>query len=183
LRHVIPLHCLGHLRFLELVFAPFADPSRPREGHPALLDWVETLDWAKNKLNLTALTLRIIMARSRQYEPNGSEASLQMTRAQGKGVLVTYNRIIAPLERLGAATDNGLARFYAELEWPWLWTEWVGDKLEEEGGLEWLQSKRRELKTRAERGIMGERYDRVGSPAGEPHRSVWNQSCLNTYYN
>jgi hypothetical protein len=182
LRHVIPLHCLGHLRFLELVFSPFADPSRPREDHPALLDWAETLDWAKNKLNLTALTLRIIMVRSREYQSNENQA-LQMTRAQGKQVLATYNRIIAPLERLGAATDNGLARFYAELEWPWLWTEWVGDKLEEEGGLEWLQSKRRELKTRAERGIMGERYDRVGSPAGEPHRSVWNQSCLNTYYN
>jgi hypothetical protein len=162
LRHVIPLHCLGHLRFLELVFSPFADPSRPREDHPALLDWAETLDWAKNKLNLTALTLRIIMVRSREYQSNENQA-LQMTRAQGKQVLATYNRIIAPLERLGAATDNGLARFYAELEW--------------------LQSKRRELKTRAERGIMGERYDRVGSPAGEPHRSVWNQSCLNTYYN
>lgn len=178
LHHIVPRHCLGYIRFLELVFAPFTHLSRPRDEHPALEDWAETLDWVKDKLNLPALTLRMIMAGNRGFRPDGS---LEMTRAQGKEVGATHIRIISPLQRLGAATDNGLARFYAELHWPWLWTEWVGEKLKEESRREWLQSKHRELKTRAERAIMGERYRGVDSVVGEPHRSVWNWSCPRHY--
>ncbi|KAK3939365.1 hypothetical protein QBC46DRAFT_388056 [Diplogelasinospora grovesii] len=175
LRHVVPRHCLGHIRFLELVFAPFTHLSRPRDEHRALQDWSETLDWVKDKLNLPALTLRLIMAGNGEFRPEGSE---EMTRAQGKEVLATYNRILSPLRRLDPTSDGGLARFHAELAWPLQWTRWVARKLQEEHAWDWLESKDRELKRRAEHFVMGERYERVSVAAGEPQRSVWTWSYL-----
>ena len=43
LREVVPAHCLGHMRFLELVFPPYLAQTRPRAGHPAIQDWRETV--------------------------------------------------------------------------------------------------------------------------------------------
>ncbi|KAK4149911.1 hypothetical protein C8A00DRAFT_46578 [Chaetomidium leptoderma] len=180
LRHVVPRHCLGYIRFLELAFAPFTPGhlSRPRDEHPALQDWSETLGWVKDKLNLPALTIRLVMAGSLDFPPEGSG---KMTRAQGKEVLATYTRVLSPLQRLDPGSDGGLARFYAELAWPFRWTRWAASKLEwpkREQGWDWLKSKDRELKRRAEHFVMGERYERVSAAAGEPQWSVWTWVCL-----
>ncbi|KAL2131696.1 hypothetical protein VTI74DRAFT_4715 [Chaetomium olivicolor] len=176
LRHVVPLHCLRYIRFLELVFAPFTHLSRPRDKHTALQDWSETVDWVKHQFNLPGLTLRLIMGGNGDLRPEGSG---EMTRAQGKEVLATYNRILSPLRRLDATSDGGLARFYAELAWPYRWTRCVTNKLGEEDALDWLDSKDRELKRRAEQFVMGERYDDgISEEAAEPQRSVWMSACL-----
>lgn len=172
LRHVVPPHCLGHIRFLELVFAPFTHLSRPRDEHPTLKDWSDTLDWAKDKLNPPALTLRLIMAgKNSDTWPQGSE---EMTRAQGKEVLAIYTLILCPIRRLNHPSDGGLARFYADLVWPLRWTRWAA--LQEESARDWLESKDRELKRRAEHFIMGERYERVCVAGREPQGSVWTWS-------
>ena len=105
----------AHLRFLEVVFAPFNHLNKPRDGHPALEDWLETLDWAKHSLNLPVLTLRLVVATSAGSEPQGSR---EMRRAQGKEVLAVYNSIVYPLSGLGPTSDGGMARFYADLAWP-----------------------------------------------------------------
>ncbi len=113
LQQVVPPHCLGHLRFLEVVFAPFVLLNGPLGGHPALVDWFETLNWAKGTLNLPALSLRLIVARD-----SGNHEYMEMTRAQGKDVLAVYNSIVHSLRCLGPtseSSDDGLARFYAEL--------------------------------------------------------------------
>lgn len=178
LRHVVPLHCLRYIRFLELVFAPFNHLSRPRDGHPALLDWPETLDWAKQELNLPGLTLRLVMAFNDEDRPTGSWG---MTRAQGKEVLALYNLILLPVRRLDPA-GGGLARFYAELVWPLRWTSWARQKRDEEGGEDWLASKGEELKRRAEQSIMGERYERVQAVTQEPQESLWTWSSLSHIY-
>ena len=115
LRDVVPRRCLGHLRFLEVVFAPFNHLNKPRDGHPALEDWLETLDWAKHSLNLPVLTQRLVVATSAGSEPQGSR---EMRRAQGKEVLAVYNSIVYPLSGLGPTSDGGMARFYADLAWP-----------------------------------------------------------------
>ncbi|KAH6650313.1 hypothetical protein F5144DRAFT_588819 [Chaetomium tenue] len=178
LRHVVPPHCLKYIRFLELVFSPFNHLSRPRDGHPALLDWPETLEWAKQELNLPALTLRLVMAFNDQDHPKGSR---EMTRAQGKEVLALYNLILLPVRRLDPA-GGGLARFYAELVWPLRWTRWAFEKRYEEGGEDWLASKGQELKRRAEQSIMGERYERVQAVTQEPQESLWTWSSLSHLY-
>jgi hypothetical protein len=176
LRRVVPRHCLGHIRFLELAFSPFSHITRPRDDHPALRDWDETLDWAKDKLNLPALTLRLIVAGNRDVRHTDAE---KMTRAEGKEVLATYNRILAPLQSLNPASEDGLARFYAELAWPLQWTWWVQQKLEvSEMAWGWLEAKGGELKRRAEKGVLGARYEGVAAAGAEPQRSVWTWADL-----
>ena len=179
LRDVVPRHCLGHLRFLEIVFAPFNHLNKPRDGHPALVDWLETWELAKHNLNLPVLTLRLIVATCAH---SGHQGFGEMTRAQGKEVLAVYNSIVHPLRRLGPTSDGGLARFYAELAWPWRWTTWVSVKLEamsNQEAYDWLASKDRELKRRTEQFVMEERYERVCVAAREPQASAWTWTCRN----
>ncbi len=176
LRHVVPPHCLWHIRFLELVFGPITHLRRPRDGHPAVQDWSNTLDWVKHELNLPALTLRVVIA-------PGVEApseSKNVTKAQGKEVLAVYNSTLAPLRSLGAATDRGLARFYTDLHWPLRWSREVMAKRKEnkEDAVAWVESKDRELKRRAEQHMMGARYKGYGGIVGsEPEKSVWTWSA------
>jgi hypothetical protein len=176
LRRVVPRHCLQYIRFLELVFAPFNHLSKPREGHPALENWYETFTWVKTQLNLPGLILRVVMADSGDEGPEGS---WDMTEAQGIDVLTVYQSIILPVQLLDPeASDVGLARFYAELAWPFQWTGAARRKRKQKGGKEWLKSKDRELKVWAEEYIMGERYERVHAAANEPQASLWTWACL-----
>jgi len=172
LRHVVPLHCLGHLRFLELVFTPINHLNRPSDDRPALQDWSETLDWVRDKLNLPALTLRLVVASN---DPPTTE-SKEMTRAQGKEVLAVYNSILHPLRSLAAASDGAaLARFYARLAWPLKWSQEVV------WSRELVDSKERELKRRAEQHVMGDQYVRACVSAREPQDSVWTWSSHQLY--
>ncbi|KAH6854180.1 hypothetical protein B0I37DRAFT_23726 [Chaetomium sp. MPI-CAGE-AT-0009] len=181
LRNVVPLHCLQYIRFLEVVFAPFDHLSKPQDGHPALQDWSDTLDWAKQELNLPGLTLRLVVV---DECSDGFGGRHTITRAQGKEVLAVYNSIILPVKRLDpAASEGGLGRFYAQLAWPMESTEWAQSKLREEGGKDWLRSKERELKRRAEQAIMGERYERVCVEAKEPEASLWTWASLEEWRN
>ena len=161
LRHVVPRHCLRHIRFLEVVFGPFTHVSRPRVGHPAFQDWDETMDWARHELNLPVLTVRLVVARLHGF---GDE----MTQAQGKSVLDTYNSILHPLRRLGPTSAGGLARFYAELAWP---LEPSPGPWQKPAG--WLEGKERELKKRAEQYVMAGWYESVRVATEPPHESVW----------
>ncbi|KAK3300797.1 uncharacterized protein B0H64DRAFT_381886 [Chaetomium fimeti] len=177
LRHVVPRHCLQHIRFLELVFAPFSHLSKPRNGHPALQDWSDTLNWVKQELNLPGLTLRLIMVD--EYD-EGLQVRREITRAQGKEVLAFYNSILLPIRCLNpVGSEGGLARFYTQMRWPLRWTEWARSKIREKEGWGWLESKERELKRRTEQAIMGERYERVCVAAKEPKASLWTWACPN----
>lgn len=62
LREKIPPRMLRELRELEFVFPPYRHTGWPGEGHPALIDWSETLYWAIDRMNLSGLTLRLVMA-------------------------------------------------------------------------------------------------------------------------
>ncbi len=165
LRHIVPRRCLRHLRFLEVVFAPFTHASRPRIGHPAFQDWAETLDWVKQELNLPVLTVRLVVAGNLGWRPEKAD---RMTQAGGKSVLDAYNSIVHPLRHLNPTSPGGLARFYAELAWPLRYTDAAHQK---PSG--WLEGKERELKRRAEQYVMGERYESVCEAAKLPHESVW----------
>jgi hypothetical protein len=172
LRNVIPRHCLGYLRFIELTFSQFTPEERPSDGHPALLDWDDTIDWLKDKLSLRALTLRLVVTGNPDYF-QGSQQSYEWTREQGKEILATYNRILLPLQLLGTAPDGGLARFCAVLPWPLKWSRLARAQIDDKG-LAWLHAKDAELKKRAEKFVMGDRYESASLTAVEPGRSVWN---------
>lgn len=110
LQEIVPVNCLGYLRFVEIVFPPYWPDMWPSEGHPALVDWVATLDWAANKLNLPGLTIRMVMADLWNYEASNGR---DVTAAQGEAMLKGQRRILRPMSRL-----RELARFYALCSWP-----------------------------------------------------------------
>jgi hypothetical protein len=83
LREIVPADCLGHLRFLELVFPPYNHNSWPSDGHPAMQDWHETIDWVKDKINAPALTVRMMMGGDGTCSPTYPDNREKMTQAQG----------------------------------------------------------------------------------------------------
>ncbi|KAL2196813.1 hypothetical protein P885DRAFT_60823 [Corynascus similis CBS 632.67] len=175
LKQVAPRQSLGYIRFLELVFSPFNHQNLLKDGHPALQDWKETVQWVKDKLNIPALTLRLVVAGHPNPYVGTPSGGFEMTRAEGKEVLATYSRILYPLQLLSPDTGKGLARFYAKLPWPMKWSHWIHHRLgeEEEAVQELIDSKEQELKERAELFVMGQRYERVSAAAAEPEMSVW----------
>ncbi len=178
LRAVVPPLCLPLLRSLELVWAPFCRADWPQLEHAALQEWAETVDWMREHLNLPGLTLRLALPASAGW--GHDEEHRDLTGAEGEAVLAGYWRILEPVTRLDACWDDGagLARFYAEMAWPWRWCSWVMEKwMRDEVPRDWVDSKDRQLKARAERFIMGARYERVCAGPGLPTESVWSYSC------
>ncbi|KAG7294642.1 hypothetical protein NEMBOFW57_004719 [Staphylotrichum longicolle] len=104
LREVVPIHCLAYLRFLELVFPPYVPHSWPDREHPAILDWVATVDWVRGQVNAPALTLRLVMADFGAAPITGRKV---MTEALAHDIVRGY---------------AGLAGFYLQLAHPMRWT-------------------------------------------------------------
>ncbi len=177
LREVVPASCLSYLRFLEIVFPPYNHACWPHDDeHPALQDWVSTIDWAKDKLNTPGLTLRLTMAGSLAWPPEHPDERKTVTQAQGDQVLAGYDRILRPLARLGSGED-GFARFYADFAWPWKWVRPLYDGDRELTHYEqlraWAQSKEAVLNERAERFILGDRYERLRLGEGTAEEMPW----------
>lgn len=169
LREVVPTPCLGHLRFLEVVFPPYPPSSWPQAGHPAIDDWWETVDWLQDKINLPGLTLRLVGARrARVWAPDAYSATI--TVCEGDAIMRAHMAILRPLTQLA---HNGLARFYANFICPWLWTEELQPQ-EYYKRLNCLGDRKREIKEQAERYVMGDRYEGLyANNKKEPERSFW----------
>jgi hypothetical protein len=171
LRGVVPVRCLPYLRFVELVFPPYTGGSWPQAGHPVLKDWAETVAWVKDKINAPALTLRLL-AKYHSDEDDLSQGC-ELTGVHAKETLDSYILILEPLASLGG--PGGLARFYADLTWPWRRTRpmrrWGYDEMEAINKL--MRAEERRLKERAERLVLGERYDRQCAKDDEPGRGGW----------
>lgn len=184
LREVVPPQMLREIHFLEMVFPPYSHTGWPEEGHPALADWVETLRWAREKMNLRGLTLSLVMADM----PNGSLAPpgrSSITTDQVEEILSAYRRIITPLAILAQSKDgnknggdeNQLREFDARIALPWVWN--FDDRaMIDEHGLQWLEDfveeKRRLLREEAERIVMGDRYQGLHEwGRGNQRNSVW----------
>jgi hypothetical protein len=170
-RGAVPIRCLRYLRFVELVFPPYTGGGWPQAGHPVLKDWAETVAWVKDKINAPALTLRML-AKYHEDEDDYSSGS-DLTGPQAKETLDSYMLILKPLASLGG--PDGLARFYADLTWPWRRTQMGRERRNEQ--LEetemWMEDKERWLKGRAERMVLGERYDRQCARDDEPGEGGW----------
>ena len=105
-----------------------------------------------------------------------------VTQAQGDQVLAGYDHILKPLACLG---EDGLARFYADFAWPWKWVRLVYDGHQElthyEHLLAWAQSKEEVLNERAERFILGDRYDRIRRSEGTLEEMPWTIHSMPSY--
>ncbi|EAQ86274.1 predicted protein [Chaetomium globosum CBS 148.51] len=174
LREIVPANCLGHLRFLELIFPPYNHLCWPHDGHPVLQDWIATVEWMKTALNTPGLALWMTMAGTVSRSPNRPEHRTELSQAQGDAVLAGYDRILQPLACLGGE----LGQFYADFAWPWKWTRWSLDMLQAlslESGPAWIKAKENVLDERAERSVLGNRYDRLCAHQGRFEMRPWRE--------
>lgn len=82
----------------------------PQEGDTALNEWAMTLDWARDRLNDSCLTLRLVMADVNGYETSPRRFLLE---GEGKAIIAGYMCITRSLASLGP-----LDKFYAQLTSP-----------------------------------------------------------------
>ena len=169
LREVVPTHCLAHLRFLELVFPAYLPETWPGEDHPAMQDWRATVDWLlqDGRINAPGLTVRLAVADVSGDSPREYHR-LTITFAEGATIGKAHMAIVRSLKPLA---DNGLARFYAHLPHPWAMMERAKARDDRDC---WLERMERAIKDRAERFVMGDRYDGLyANGRKEPPRSFW----------
>ncbi|KAL2145433.1 hypothetical protein VTI28DRAFT_7214 [Corynascus sepedonium] len=135
LRNIVPIHCLSHLRFLELVFPPYVPHGWPCEDYPAIQDWIATIDWLRGQIHAPALTLRVVMADFGSHVamadyPSFIVGRMSMTEAQIRGILSGYRTIAKPLGPL--AKEDGLGRFFMQVAHPERWTPEFRQRVEHE---------------------------------------------------
>jgi hypothetical protein len=151
LREIAPTHSLAHLRFLELVFPPYRPGSWPETQHPAMQDWWATVEWLRDKINTPGLTIRLMVAEASSCPDSYNQA---ITVEDGDTIMTAYMDLMRPLTRLAG---DGLGRFYASFPYPWELTEESRTRDMNETG--WLRAEEEALKERAERYVMGHRYE------------------------
>ncbi|KAF3763465.1 hypothetical protein M406DRAFT_261903 [Cryphonectria parasitica EP155] len=161
LKEVVPEDCLHHLRFLEFVFPPYDYNVWPGKDHSALQDWKDTIAWAKDKINVEGLTIRFITNEPSDWEQPRSW--IEMSKPQALQIMKASSSILLTLPALGE-----LRRFYARLVSPWIMTGGFHDT---RVAISYVEKR---LKERAERSIMGERYDAMYASGKEPEESVWH---------
>ncbi len=169
LREAVPARCIGYLRFVEFVFPPYGSFSWPQYSDPAVQDWRATARWLQDRINGPGLTFRVVAA-----EPRTPSLHIQypawLTVGNGDRTEKGYMTILHPLAQL-AKGSNGLARFYADLHFPWEETE-AGISLPESSN--WVQEGKRKLKKRAESLVLGDRYaSQYANGKQEPEMSLW----------
>ena len=76
------------------------------------------------------------------------------------------------VQSLKPLADDGLARFYAHLPYPGE----LGPEVFIETS-DWMKAKLREIKDRAERLVMGDRYEELYATGEEPEKSFWAADC------
>ncbi|KAL8701351.1 MAG: hypothetical protein Q9201_004952 [Fulgogasparrea decipioides] len=170
LKDVMPLNALPFLRFLEIVIPPFEDDYlRPHES--AYQEWLQAIDWIKEKLCLPMLTLRICAADCLMTSINTSPYRSKITEEQAQKILGMYGRTVAPLSRL-----NGLHRFFAHFVWPFAWTK-SGRRLLEDNP-SFVQQQVQEWEQKAEAIVMGNDYNSNDMGKEKQGNSQWMEQWL-----
>ncbi len=177
LRDVVPAGCLGHLRFVEFIFPPYNYQCWPEDGHPALQDWAETINWAKTELSVPSLTLRLTMAGTRDWPPQPPDERGEVSQEQGDEVLAGYHRILRPLACL---REHDLSHFYADFAWPWEWTSFADDGSQEDIR-EWIKLNQDRMNEDAERFILGDRYGQVSRKEKREEERPWQLNFICEY--
>jgi hypothetical protein len=137
-------------------------------------DWRATVNWLREKANLPAFTLRLIVADVASEAPGQYHRAI--TSEEGETVMAAFMDLLRPLTRLAA--DRGLARFYANFPYPWEYTEESRTRALNNRFLVWQE--KRALKERAERSVMGGRYDNLYADGREELKS--SDCVVRAYY-
>ena len=154
---------------MDIVFSPF-DVYRAcnycPENSPQQIDWISTLDYASEHLDLAKTTVRIPFV---AWIPRDPQAVLPyrgaITADTDGGIRETYMTIVKPLKRL-----KGLGRFFASMSDPTAWSS--------EHSIRPL-SYLKDLEDEAEKWVMGEHYDAVAAGKLKVSASRWQQDHAN----
>lgn len=158
---------LRHLKYLELVFPPI-DDDYLRTTDPAYPNWLDSIGFAADRLNLTQLTLFVVMADHHKTGTNITHFRYNMTPKQGNTIVNMYFRIIQPLQQL---KDAGLNKFFVSLAWPWRWTESGKHRLRREK--EVVAQEIADLEHRVEQAVMGDDYNSIVMGKQDIKRTQW----------
>ncbi|KAK3902915.1 hypothetical protein C8A05DRAFT_43774 [Staphylotrichum tortipilum] len=170
LRDMVPAHCIPYLRFLELVFPPYLTATWPKADHPVILDWHDTILWLQDRINGPALTIRLVAAKCGTLAPDRPYTDT-ISVAFGDAISAGYAQLLQPIARLGRSATNGLARFYADLRYPW---EWTDEATQREDRRQWAEAGKREVKSSTERRVLRDRYaSQYANGKEEPEVSLW----------
>jgi hypothetical protein len=121
-------------------------------------------------MNGPALTLRLVAANT-GGDPAGDSTPDTITVAEGDTIHRGYMALLQPLEQLTKG-PNGLARFFADLRYPWQWTHETRNR---PCRGEWVEARKREGDEMAERRVLGDRYDsQYANERKEPSKSLWS---------
>ena len=173
LRDIIPVHCLGDLRFLELVFPPYEPYGWPGSERATVLDWRDMVDWIRGKVNAPALTLRVVMADLH----GGSGVRKYLTKDQGVQVIKEgYSTILQFLIPL--AREDGLSGIYVQAAYPWRWTQATTSmlKLHADYGHGWVAGAEEHMKKGAEEFVRGKDSSLdLREIKAEPAKNIWQR--------
>ena len=165
LLNIVPRTALYFINFLEVVIPPFDEYYLHSDG-PAYQEWLQTIEYVKEKFNLPLLTLRIYMA---EYNSSGCGSRpfhADMAQEQRVMLVKTYARIVAPLSKL-----QGLRRCFVHIAWPFDWSA-AGRRVRyrdveaQTRGVEALEHK-------LERCVLGSNYDSTTLGKSKLRRSQW----------
>ncbi|KUI62865.1 hypothetical protein VP1G_09991 [Cytospora mali] len=175
LRSALPPSSLGYLRFLDIIFAPVNHV--PKDDDPAYLDWKRTLEWARDKLELPRLTLRVEIADYYGVDqvPESRRRPMGETLLQ---ICTGYIAILRPLEVLGSPAlramsgdsegeasegadgewgeNGGLNRLFVHLASPFSYSVMNSPGWRRKDAERWASYR---LEEKAERRVMGMEYD------------------------
>jgi hypothetical protein len=166
LRDIIPAHCLADLRFLELVFPPYVPHGWPNTKRATILDWHDTIEWIRNKINAPALTLSLVMADFHGNDVPNLRGDL--TKEQGHQIIKAYSSILLCLRPL--ARDGGLAGIYIQPAYPWRWAPGAIPGIQRHHN--WLAEAEREIKKNSEEFVFG---GKNSLNRAEPRKSIWQR--------
>ncbi|EAQ91880.1 predicted protein [Chaetomium globosum CBS 148.51] len=172
LRDAIPIDCLAHLRFLELVFPPYGPHDWPVDQHPAIVDWRNTVKWLRCKINTPALTERVVFA---DFFNDPAAHRWQTTQDEELQIVRGYMDIAQSLRAL--VQHDGLASLFVQAAFPWSWGEAVTRRAAHPDSwwIQQLAEEEQRLKERLE-GIPGREGLVDSRRKPEPGRSNW-QTC------
>jgi len=129
-------------------------------------DWWATVDWLQDKINAPSLTIRLVGAKPGPGAPDVYTDTINDSDAHT--IMKSYQELLRSLKPLA---DNGLARFYADLPYPWML---AGEPQNRFARWDWVSAQEKKLKERAERFVMGGRYEeQYANGREEPTRSFW----------
>ncbi len=129
-------------------------------------DWRATVNWLLDKVNAPALTLRLAGAEVAYVSLDPYHRAISMS--EGTDIAKAHLNLIRPLKALGAI---GLARFFANLPFPWAYIMHSSRRWDK---AERIDAKKKEFKAGFERCVMGDRYkDQYANGKEEPEPSFW----------